>query len=414
MPVFLYNVLVKTQFNKTNKYKYCNAFYFFTLPYSYKRKAALKLLTNIIGESSLNYDTKDKMSYKKDMLYGASIVCDLSDNGDYLTFRLNYSFLNPKFTNTNVNEYIDFFKEIMFNTLLTNVLLEENKRIFIDNIKRLLEKPNVLARNKVINIIAQDDSSINSHNIDIIKDLEAVTLDDLKEAYKDLINDSDVLVCMFGDLEDTTINEFKAIKLGGNTEYHTSESRGNYIPKDMVIDEMPYSQSSLYLVYVSPYTSYSEDNDTWIIGDLLLGGLPTSLLFEEVREKLSLCYDISVSEFVGHGISFIKTDIDANSTDTVIDECKKQINKLINSDYDEMKLEATKEIIINSFIQSKDDFDILAKRYYNQYLTNRFRTIEERIEKIRKITKDDIAKMFKEYKPYFIYELKGTKNEKDI
>jgi len=411
MPVFLYNKSVKIEFNKTNKYKYCNAFYFFTLPYSKKTNAALKLLSNVIGESSTLYDTKEKMSKIKDMLYGTSVICEASNNGDYVTLRLNYSFLNPKFTGVDEIEYLNFFKEIIYNCLISKELFEENKRLLIDNIKRTLEKPNVLAKNKVVEVIAKDDPSIMSHNVDIVCDVESLTLKDVKDSYDDLIKNSDVVSVIYGDLKEDIIKGFKEIKLGGDKEYHQIEKKGSYIKKEKVVEEMPFSQSSLFILFTNPITCFSDNSDDWVIGDLLLGGVPTSLLFEEVREKLSLCYDISVSEFVCHGISYIKTNIDGSKADIVIDECNKQINRLINKDYDQSKLESTKEIIINSLIQSKDDFETCAKRYYNQYLSNRYRTTEERIEKIQAITMDDISNLFKEYKPYFIYLLKGTKNE---
>ena len=81
---------------KTNKYKTIQLFLYYTGKYSIKKKVALNILTTIIGDYSIKYDTKEKMVKAKDYLYDADINCNIKLRANLMTFTVKYSFINPK------------------------------------------------------------------------------------------------------------------------------------------------------------------------------------------------------------------------------------------------------------------------------------------------------------------------------
>lgn len=401
---------------KTRKYKNINLYLRFSMYLENDNKEILTLLSKMIGEASIKYPSKTDMANIKDYLYGISLECNTKSRGNIITLNLHYSFINPKFVDIDINDYCDFINETLNNTLINQKTLKEAKDMIVDASIRVLEKPSAYALQRFNEIVGLDNPEFKANSIgkDFIKKIKSIKLNDVLDLYHNILNTSQLNVYLCGDLNEYIISSLTNFDFKSRKDVKFKTNSYTYSKKDMIVDTKNMGQSILCSVYSTPFNKMHRDFFAWFVGNVFLGVVPTSLLFEEVREKLSLCYSISVRDFKNDGLVRITTFIDDDKADVVLKQINIQINRIINKDYDFNKLEMSKSLLINSLMSTYDDLDSLVDYYHESYLTNFNYSIEEYCKKVSLVKPSDLTRVFKKYNHYFDYLLKGNKHEKNI
>lgn len=398
---------------KTNKYKTVSLYLYFAHPYTLKKKLALSLLTYFLGDYSNKYNTKEKMLKAKDNLYGASIYSQCKNKANLLFYFVKFNFINPKFLkDVTIDDYLDYFNEVFNNVYFSEELLVEFKKNYKDTISRRLDNPSNYASNRIHQIIGKEVNEFLVYDSDHIAEIDAITLDDIKEVYDDLFKTFSLNVFLYGDVDQKMIDFAKSFKTVNR--YYLDNKTLDVNDLKEIVEDKNVSQSMLSVIYKTPYHRTSKDFYAYMLGNCLLGIVPTSLLFEEVREKLSLCYYISVIDFKNEGIVKIFTAIDGKNKDTVIEQINIQINRLINKDYDTIKIDLARTLLIQSLETTFDDFDAYIDHLYYNSLNQVSCSIDEYIKNLDSIDADDISNVFKTYKHVLTYMLNGVKHEEDI
>lgn len=397
---------------KTNKYKDINLFIKCAFPYKDGLKARLSLLSAMLDDRCNKYPSKVEMSKIKDLLYGLTYVCTINNDDGLLILTFIYSFTNPRFTSgVSENDYIDFIEETINNPLLNEDSFNDNKRNLIDSIKRKLDKPSKLADNSFYKEAAKEDDRYKAYNDDIIADINSLNLNDIKDTYADLFNyQTDVY--LIGDFSDNFINylsKYKSNKrlLIDSRPFISSNSKE-------IVDKKEYGQSTLIMSYTAPFTRKMDEYCAYNVGVVLFGQTATSLLFSEVREKLSLCYSIFAMPSKNTGLVMISTNIDKKNKDKAISEIKRQYKRIVDKDYDLSLIEIAKKMIVNSMNSLDDDLDYLINFHYRNMLIGNGETIDEYNSRLNNVTADDISNVFAKFNEYITYFLEGTVDEKNI
>lgn len=401
---------------KTKKFKNVSLYLRFSLNYKHEYKAAFLILSKLIGEVSTKYPSKVEMTRIKDMLYGISCNAECKGRANIITLNVDYTFINPKFLkDITMYDYVSYIKESLFNVIIKKKDIDEIKRNIISNIKRSCDKPSTYAYEQVVSIISSGNKnfSIYANSKELINDIKSISIDKIKQIYDYVINKAQLNVFIVGDLTSKDINILSDFNFDKRINTKLKLYNNFKKVKDK-IENKKISQSYLSVVYKTPFNKKHKDIYAFILGNVFLGVVPTSLLFEEVREKLSLCYSISVSSFKNEGIVRIHTSIDANKKDVVIKEINKQIKRLIDKDYKEEQFKTAKYLLINSLKSISDDNNALVDFYVENILTDWNIDVKDYIKGINKVNKEDISRVFKQYEYYFTYMLKGNKREEDI
>lgn len=398
---------------KTNKYKTVSLYLYYAYPYDLKRRLALLMLTGFIGRYSNKYNTKEKMTKARDNLYGISIGGHVKPEANLLSYTIKIIFLNPKFIkDVSTKNYIDHIKECLDNVYFSEELLKEFKKRYKDHLKRRLDSPRTLATNRIYQIIGEESKEFGVYNRDYSDEIDSITLDDVKNIYKEIKEKFSLDAYLVGDYDDELLQYAKTFK--SNNRYYIKCNALDIKDLNEVIEDKDVSQSVLSVIYKTPFTRLSKEFYAFFLGNCLLGVVPTSLLFEEVREKLSLCYYISVNNYNNEGIVKIYTAIDGKNKDTVLKQIDIQINRLINKDYPLEKIDLARTLLIDSIAGIVDNFDVYTDYLYMCKLKQINCSIDEYIANLNKVTADDIANVFKEYKHVLTYMLNGVKHEENL
>lgn len=395
---------------KTNKYKDINIYIKYAFKYKDKLKASLAVLSLMLEDRTEKYNTKEKLTKAKDMLYGLNYGCSIANVHDVLTLTFNYSFTNPYFLKANIKDYIDFIDETVKRPFLTEQSFVENKKILIDSINRKLDNPSKLALNSFYKEVAKDDKRILAFDDDLIADINILTLEEIKNTYNSLFN-TRVDIYLIGDYCDELKDYLKNYNSNANIlidNYPLNIKKDEYIVKTRDV-----SQSTLIVSFSSPYTVLDNDYYAYHLGVVLFGGTASSLLFQNVREKLSLCYSIYSRPIKSNGLMYVLTNIDKDNKDKTLNEIFIQREKIINNDYDLNLVDVAKKMIFNNYNLLDDDLDFLVDFTYTNLLSNIDSNIDALKNKISKVNANDIASAFKNLNSYITFFLEGTKDAKD-
>lgn len=403
-----------TKYLKSNKFKSLMIDINFNIPYNRKDYAALQCLSRLIGEVSNKYQTKSEMTKIKDNLYDGAVLASALIQSDIASLDTYYIFVNPKYLDDiEYKDYLDFIKETIFNLYLDEKNISEQKSLIISSIKRKLDKPSTLSFNNAIKKISEYEDILKSYNIDIIKDIEDLTIEDIKETYQKLLNNSSINIILVGDIEKEFINDLEALFKNNslNLKYE------NYLIENNINkhfkDEAPFTQSHLNVFYTNKkYDSY-EELIKYRFTISLLGSLPSSLLFLKIREEMGLCYSISASPMPSSSLTCIKTIIDASAKEIVLEEIEKQIESLIKQTYDLELLEIAKTLLINVVESIEDDAFSYLTYYRDLLVTGYDNTIDDYIKILKGINADDVSNIAKDMKFYCSYILEGKLDEEN-
>jgi len=143
----------------------------------------------------------------------------------------------------------------------------------------------------------------------------------------------------------------------------------------------------------------------------ILGGSSNSMLFDNVREKNSLCYYINSDVKPYDNILFVYSGISGENIDKCTKLIKKTMKDIENGRINDEVFNSAKETIISGIIASLDNPSGIINTYYAHELVGSS-LAEERIEKFKKISKEDVINVSKKISFYSMLTLqKEESNE---
>ena len=376
-----------------------------------------RLLTDVLLESSKKYPSRRLIEMETEELYGLGISGNNSISGNYDIMSFNASFLNEKYTEVNMNK-----RSIMFVlNLILNPDIENNEfkdysfdlgyRIIKSDIKTFSDYPNSYSVKRMLEVM--DKSATTSYReCGYLKDLKKITKKALYDYYKSVLEEDIIDIYIIGDVSEDDI--LKIFKDNFTRNGHNKESKSHYIKinnktKKEKVEKANINQS--HLVIGCTVDDFDNLNYVLNVYSFILGGSGDSLLFQTVREKNSLCYNISSTYSIVSNLLIIRAGIDAKNykkTVSLIKECMKKIEK---GDFSSEDIDKAKTIYKNSCIETLDSpVNIIYNYQAHEYLNTDL--IEDRINKIDLVTKDDVVNLAKTIKINTIYMLEGGNDER--
>ncbi|MBO5867657.1 MAG: insulinase family protein, partial [Oscillospiraceae bacterium] len=134
----------------------------------------------------------------------------------------------------------------------------------------------------------------------------------------------------------------------------------------------------------------------------------TSKLFMNVREKLSLCYDIGSGYYTGKGILTVNAGIDWDKAELVQQEVLTQLDAVCRGDFTDEELEAARSALLSSLKKTCDTVGSIEGYYATAALSGHPYTPEVYMSVLEKITREEIMEVAKTVKLDTVYLLKGV------
>lgn len=373
-------------------------------------------LSDILTYSCKKYKNKREISIASQNLYAASVYSTSYRLGNYYNTDINLYFLNEKYSEEGMTEKsMEFLSEIIFNPNVENnkfdsasfQVIKNNMRLQIESVKEDTRKYSMI---KMLENMGPD-MPYSYHGFGYTSDLEKINEENLYEYYKDFIRSSNVEIFIIGDIDFEKIEKIVKEKFKFNV-YKKKKDNPTIIHKKVrsraktIIEEDDINQSKLTIgCKVCGLTDF-EKNYVLTLYNIILGGGSESLLFQNVREKNSLCYYISSSSNKVDNLIMISSGIAKKNFKKSLDLIKKEMKKIEQGNFDEEMIERAKTRY-NSILDEIYDYpnQIISAYYASEILGVDFPEIRKK--KIMEVTKEDIIKISKKIKMDTIYLLGG-------
>lgn len=366
------------------------------LPLERSTITAYNILVYMLKTKTELFKTKQALISNLNEAYGMKLACGLSSYGADLILTTRIQYIRSDWIEE--EDYIHKVKEItdqvLFHSVLDEASFEEAKYLYRNKLTRILDDPDGLAIYTCLTTLNTN------HEISIpiqgsLDDLDQLTLQDIQNVYSAYLKaDKHIFVCGCLDEEMKTYLE----RMDSSSKLNSTRSLLPILDYQEEIIEKNISQSSIALVYATSTDILSEDYYKMFVMNSLLGQSPTSLFFEEVREKHSLCYSISSYLIQFDGALIITLGTNKENIEKAIDLINQQIQRIIDLDFDPELLNTAKKDCIDSLIVAQDyPFSQIDQRFMD-VLLSRDTDKDKKIKNIQKVSLEDVSAAAKKLK----------------
>ena len=410
---------------QTDKFKTNLIAIFLSMPITKENVTKNSLLSAVLRRGSKNMPTQEQISQELEEMYGASFDCGLDKTGDNHILKFYLESVNDKFlpqTDENMlKTSIEKLLEIVFNPLVENgAFKEEYVKQEKENVKRIIEgKPDNKARYAFDRCIEEmyKDEPYGLYKYGYIEDLESITGQDLYNYYQTMIAECKIDIFVSGN-----ISEVRGIIEQNENIQKLQEREPNYkinnvepkeeVEEKEVIEEMEVTQGKL-TIGLDLHLENEEQKYDAMLYNAILGGTANSKMFQEVREKASLAYTAG-SNYVRYKSNvFIKCGIEIKNYEKAMEIIRKQLEDMKNGVFTDEDISNAKKGIISGIKSIDDEQDTEITYFFGQELTDTKTTLDEYIQKIEKVTKENIIEIANSVNINTIYFLRDNISAKE-
>lgn len=359
------------------------------------------LLPSVMLRATVPHPDLRSITRHLDDLYGASIGPLVRRLGDRQTTGFYLSFLDDRFAMAGdrvAAGMIGFLEETLTQSPLENggflpEIVESEKKNLISAIESDLNNKGVYAMGQLMKNMCRGDS-FGLPRLGEKENVAKIQPKELYEHYLRIRRESTIEIFYVGSMESGELASLLTPMIEkwerqpqilppqtgftGTGDSHTTET-------------MDVSQGKLCLGFVSPITNRSPGHAAMLVLCSIFGSGMTSKLFQNVREKMSLCYSIGASFSGAKGILTVSAGIDFDKEEQTRAEILRQLELCCQGQITEEELTAAKESIRSGLRAAHDSPGAIEGYYSSMVLSEADIPPEKQLEKVERVTLEDAA-----------------------
>lgn len=347
-------------------------------------------------------------------LYGAGFAATVVKRGDDQIIYIGFETISDKYAPNGealVSDIVKLMMSVLFeNTSFTAEILEQEKKNAKDRIMAEINDKRQYAVKRCTQEMCKGDSFALSA-LGTADGIDAVTPDSLKAHYENIITSSVIDIYVCGDADVNPLAD-EIRKYTSDIEFTSAQ-----IPKaemftrtgDVrnVTDHMDVVQGKLCMGFKTGIKADDKAYISLMVMNSIFGGGAHSKLFNNVREKLSLCYYASSSLVKQKGIMFVNAGIEFENFPKAYDEILVQLESVKNGDISDLEYTSSINALLNELESYRDDQHMMQLYCLGQKISGTDYTIDEMKEMVSKVTLEDVSKIAKNIELDTVYFLAG-------
>lgn len=401
----------------TKQFKMNHVLINFTTPQTQTNATARDLLANLLETSTHRYPTQTALARQLSSLYGAYVGIGVSRIGRLHTVRLKATFVNDRLVNTNLFEQVlELIREILFHPLIDDHEFDgPTFRIQANNLRSslaaLIDDKQFYANQQLLQLYYAPDSVMRIPSFGRIKDLQALTAQNLVPTYRKMLTEDKVDIFVLGDVEPEKVQQLIRQLPFQARQDNLIEPFSRQKPYQNIQRKTEYQavkQAKLNLGYRLPIYYRDKDYFAALVFNGLFGGTPYSKLFTNVREKASLAYYASSRLLPFSGLLNVQTGIKAQDRERVMSLIGKQLADLQAGRFTTQQIQEVQDSLINQYRSGNDlANNVLARELLCAVL--KLPREEQVIDKLKAVRPEDIERIANLADLQAIYLLSGEK-----
>lgn len=373
------------------------------------------LLSMVIRRGCPMFPESKELSRHLDNLYGVSFSTTVRKKAERQIICANFQFINEKFLEEKSNildGVLNLAKDaILGQTSFDEEYLKQEKENLKLQILSIINDKRQYASKKCIEIMCQDEPYGISKS-GYIEDLDSITSSSLYEHYKNTVLKSPVDIFINGDVDINYVTEkikeiFESIEVTENIPA-PSDVKKSVAEVKNVTEEQQIVQGKLSIGFRTNVFATDDEYPALMMYNSILGCGIFSKLFNNVREKLSLCYYASSSIDHLKGIMTINSGIEVANFQKAYDEIFVQMDDIKNGNISDMEMSAAVLGTVNSINSISDNPFALDDYYLGKIIAGNLMGLDELADKIKGVTKEQIMNVAKKIELDTVFFLKGS------
>ena len=358
------------------------------------------------------------ITLRLDELYGASIGALVRRVGDYQTTGLYCNFIGDRYTLEKdglLAPMAEFLKDLLLHPLTENGgfrkdFVDGEKKNLISTIQSQMNNKRAYAASQLLKDLCANDP-FGLPRLGYEEDVAAIDPVTLYDHYQKILKESRIDLFYVGEQDPKAVAEtLKTVFTELDRSYVNLPAqtpfRGGKSGKR--VETMEVAQGKLCMGFATPITLHDPRYAAMQVFNTLFGGGMTCKLFQNIREKKSLCYDIGSGYYGTKGLLSVSTGIDCHKDELVQELILKELEDCRKGEITQEELLSAQEALISS-LRSTHDSPGAIEGYYATGMLSGFRvTPAEYIDRIRAVTREDVMEAAKLLELKCVYFLKGA------
>jgi Predicted Zn-dependent peptidases len=377
------------------------------------------LFPSVLKRGSQQYPSISALNQKLDELYSTTLSARVFKRGEaqivgFTTDFLKNSFL-PEKTDL-LEEALSVIEDIVYRPLTEKDAFradytESEKTNLIDSINAQMNNKNAYAMQKCVSIMCQQEA-YGTTELGTVADVNNITPVTLYSHYKEVLEQAQIELFFTGECEEEQLTK-QLLKLFAGKKRTKVLPCETQIIKTVdtikeVTEEMPVNQGKLSLGFRTGFTLKDKNYAYFSLFNELYGGSPTSKLFENVREKLSLCYYCRSIPEAHKGVLIVASGIEVQNRELAQKEILAQLETVKKGDFSEEEIVSAKKSVVNSYRELYDDARALSSWYLSRVIVEDYSSPEDTVSTVLAASATDIKDASQNIILDTVYFLKGT------
>lgn len=350
-------------------------------------------------------------------LYGASLYAGVLKKGEDQLIGFDAEIISDKYASDN-EELLEGLIKLLLSMIFEPVCedgafldeyVKREKKNAIDRIKGVINDKRTYAQLKCMEIMCKD-SPFGIYKLGSVEGIEKITPKALYEHYQKIISHSpiDIFICGEADIESIT----ETIKNCLDISFKKADVPRTEILKKSgdivnVTERLDVTQGKLCIGLRTNTKPTDDDFIALMAANSVFGSGVHSKLFNNVREKLSLCYYASSSLDKFKGLMIVNAGIEFENYKKAYDEIFVQLDEVKKGNISDFEFESAIRALVNGYRSVYDDPRSLASLCLGEIVSGGGYTPEDYIEKLEKLKKEDVIKVANKIEPDTVYFLTG-------
>ena len=384
------------------KFKTSHIMMIMSMPAQPENYAKWDLAHSILLNSCAKYPSIAKMSERMQELYGASFDSSVAVLGDVFQMHFTvdviadaYALHQEKLRKESAEMLLDCILHPLLNdagNAFTEQAFQTERQELLDAIDSEINNKRAYASKK-LKETAFAGEVIAYPCCGTREDVLALTPETVYQAYLEIFAKSEIMIYYVGaedapELKDLFRNALAPRKIADLRYFAPSPLKSEV---KTVRESMDVNQSQLLMAF-KLNTEQKITPEQLRTTSLIFGGVPFSLLFSNIREKMSLCYYCSSKDISLKNTMIVSSGVSPENLEKTQNAVLEQLNLLKNGDFEEDLLQNAKRYILNALRLSGDTPASCMTQILEQRIREDHADLEERIALYEQVTREDVIR----------------------
>lgn len=398
------------------------------LPLREETASANAIVPFLLRRRCAAYPDMTTLNRRLSELYGARISAHVLRLGDQQALVLSAECIDDRFALHGERVAADcaalllsmLFEPALEEGVFRDADLELERRCLIEHIESEINEKRLYARHKCEQLLCRGEAYA-ANVYGTVERVQALRAPEVTAAWKTALQTARMLWIYQGSGGGKEVAAAIRERFAGLSRQPAAlATQTGFTPSAAIREQteiMAVNQSKLVMGFRVSIAEPDEAVPAARLMNALLGGTPHSLLFRNVREKLSLCYYCASSYDRLKGVLLVDSGVEAAKAGEAKAEILRQLDRLRRGEFSDEDLESARRSVINQFLEVDDLQSTRSSWYLGQYrggednAPSAWTTPEEAAARLARVSREEVCAAAQQAAYVCVYELRAEEKE---